>query len=82
MEETTDEKRARIIGEVAKARLAQLDRTNQEEHTVISSGKLTADKLNQLLGIVDQSKYNQNGKLNYEFNGHQKEFGSRKFIKP
>lgn len=80
MTETTEQKRARIVAEVAKARLLQLEAEEQNQNNVTSSSKqLTVD---QVLGVTNpNNKYNHT-KVTYEMAAHQKEFGARKFIKP
>lgn len=80
MDETTEQKRARIIAEVAKARLLQLEAEEEEQNKVASHSKqLTVD---QVLGVTNTNgKFNQS-KITYEMSNHQKEFGARKFIKP
>mmetsp|Transcript_23161 Transcript_23161/g.39198 ORF Transcript_23161/g.39198 Transcript_23161/m.39198 type:complete len:81 (+) Transcript_23161:31-273(+) len=80
MDETTEQKRARIVAEVAKARMLQLEREEQEQNKLSNNNKLT---VNDVLGISNNSqKYNQSKGVNYEIAMHQKEFGARKFIKP
>jgi hypothetical protein len=81
MEETTEQKRARIIAEVAKARMLQLERDEQEQNKLTAANnKLT---VNEVLGLTNNhSKFNQSKGVNYEIAMHQKEFGARKFIKP
>lgn len=80
MEETSDQKRARIVAEVAKARLAQLESTEEEQNKVATNNKLT---LNEALGLTNnRGKFNQSNVVINEISMHQKEFGARKFIKP
>lgn len=82
MTETIEEKRARIIADVAKARMLQLQQEEESENS--RNNKLS---LNEVLGVSDHNGKGGQGKLGggqhkFEIAAHQKEFGARKFIKP
>ena len=80
--ETVEEKRARIIAEVAKARMLQLEKEQEENSISRDDGKSL--KLEDVIGAPasNSKQVNQNGKIRYDIAMHQKEFGARKFIKP